>query len=231
MRSSHFNTHPRPGTFLGVTVDSTQVPALTYPPVHVGRPMDYNINIGTVANAPAGNLAHPSWLVALSSTLVAASASLANVGGLSISLAAGETIGLWFIWMDGTRSIRSVDAVVPGVAGVYSGGSADPTTNLVSDAHLRLSYAMQARTWMNANWNNTRPWTGAVRYTVDPPPGAPPAACPAAAASGGGGGAVAAAVIGWLLAAALGGLLVRARAAGSGGRRGGDAEGVGLVDR
>jgi len=214
------------GTFLGAVTDTTAVPPISFPPARVGRAADWgSINIGSVAGAPAGNYHHPSWVSAVNA-VVAGSASLAEVGGASIAVAAGETIGLWFIWMDGTRSYRSIDDVVPGMAGVWAGGAGDPSTNLASDGHIRLSYAMQARSWMNANWNNTRPWTGAVRYTIDPGPSA--AAAPTCAAGRGKGGAVAAAVVGWLLAAAMGLLLARARAAG--GRRG-DVEGVGLVEK
>ena len=90
---------------------------------------------------------------------------------MSIPLAVNETIGLWFLFMDNTRSSRATNGVVMG-----NFSASDPFMTLVTDGTLRLSHAMQATTWNTANWGNIRPWTGAVKYVT--PNASLTSACP-----------------------------------------------------
>ena len=72
-------------------------------------------------------------------------------GNVSIPLAVNETIGLWFLFMDNTKTSRATNGVV-----MSSLNASDPFLSLATDGTLRLSYAMQATTWNTANWANIR---------------------------------------------------------------------------
>ena len=133
--------------------------------------------------APGANPADSSWISAVNATLYGSNQVVDIPGNVSIPLAVNETIGLWFLFMDATKSSRATNSVVMG-----SLNASDPFLSLATDGTLRLSYAMQATTWNTANWANIRPWTGTVKYvtpsagvtcpTLSPPPPSPPPLLP-----------------------------------------------------
>jgi hypothetical protein len=143
---------------------------------------------GSLPLAPAANPADSSWISAVNATLYGSNQIVDIPGNVAIPLAVNETIGLWFLFMDQTKSSRGTNGVVMGNLTL-----SDPYMTLVTDGTLRLSHAMQATTWNTANWANIRPWTGSVKYVVpsagltcpalpppspSPPPQVPPPPLP-----------------------------------------------------
>ena len=194
------------GTFMRGVVDTSSSPPAPKPAVAVG-PGQKAPPKGSVPGAPAGNYFDQSWISVLNASLYGSMQIVDVPGEFFISVAPGETVGVWLLFMDATKSPRAKDDSIV----VGNGTAADNSTRLVQDAHLRLSYAMQATTELCANWGNMRPWTGAFGYALLAPDAASvpvPASQPQCPASSGG-GVVAAAVIGWIVAIAATAAAVR----------------------
>jgi hypothetical protein len=198
------------GTFLKDVLDTSATPPAAHPSMQVGQASAAaGVHKGSVPGSPAGNYLDKSWISVLNATLYGSMQVVDVPGEFFITVAPSETVGLWLLFMDATKSARAKDDSIV----IGDGTAADNSTRLVQDAHLRLSYAMQASTELCANWANMRPWTGSFGYALlapdAPAPTSQPTSQPQCSASSSGGSAIAAAVIGWLLAFAATGVALR----------------------
>jgi hypothetical protein len=207
------------GTFLKDVLDTTATPPAVHPAILVTGGHS-GAHKGSVPGSPAGNYFDKSWISVLNATLYGSMQIVDVPGEFFITVAPNETVGMWFLFMDATKSARAkIDSLVIG-----DGTAADNSTKMVQDSHLRLSYAMQASTEFCANWANMRPWTGSFGYALLAPDVLAPTTQPqpspqqCAAPPSGGGSAVAAAVIGWLVAFVATAVAVRLHLRGGGDR-------------
>ena len=111
----------------------------------------------------AGSLASATWLNAYPTSPASVTGNgtivpvpgtpgVAGVGG--IPLAAGETLGFWFYYTDGTKWLRSLDALIERGLGTaaFNNTAGDPSFSYFADSALRVSAAMQASAVNKTNW-------------------------------------------------------------------------------
>jgi len=128
--------------------------------------------------------AESSWTLLLTGSATAANAVVPVAGSFSLAIAPGETVGIWQIYTDLTKSTRVTDNYIPDyTAATVSGFNtpADPfytngASGGFSDANIRISASMQATSFIKSNWANVRDTTVSFGYTVgsgttcSPPP-------------------------------------------------------------
>jgi len=155
------------------------------------------------SGVPAGGLLDPSWQV-LANVSFPYSGAVTSLGvPLSLTLAPGETVGMWYFYADGSKPNRETDSIVSS-SGMGASGSTpqaykgwnytatDPTYNYTSDGTLTITVGMQATsmkgintgTANTPNFGNMRPMTISVTYqsgVVACPPPPPPSPLPPSA--------------------------------------------------
>ena len=122
----------------------------TTPPANVSGTMLLNasnngLKKGTVPGSPGADLT--KWTPALTTTITNALMGGMNVlpgASVSLVLSAGQTMSLWFLFLDGARSARATDSI------------GDPSVPTVSDSFITLTHAMQSTSINTGNWGNVR---------------------------------------------------------------------------
>ena len=132
------------------------LPSVDYtstPPANVSGTMLLNsssngLKKGTVPGSPGADLT--KWTPALTTNITNALMGGMNVLPVNVSLvlSAGQTMSLWFLFLDGARSARATDSI------------GDPSVPTVSDSYITITHAMQSTSINTGNWGNVR----CVRY-------------------------------------------------------------------